>query len=298
VYQRERFPLARYAPLIAVFTFSAAAYSRLIRGSPGFIRAEIFAAGAWTALTFFFLLRVLDEHKDAALDRRYRSELPVPRGLVTLAELRWIGGLALASTLLGNALIAPVLLWTCLAIGVWTALMTKEFFMGAWLRAHPTAYLLSHMSIMPIVDGYTTGLDWLVAGAHPQPGLGLFLLVTYLNGTVLEIGRKLRAPRDEREGVESYTHVWGMRAAPIVWLAVLLAAAVTAGLAAHHTGAATVTVTLLAPLWLVTAIPALCFLKTRHAAWAARVEAASGLWVLALYLLLGTGPFIARWLGR
>ena len=70
-----------------------------------------------------------------------------------------------------NALVAPVMLWTCLLVALWAALMTKEFFAGAWLRVHVTAYLLSHMAIMPMIDGYTTGLDWLEAGTSPRPGL-------------------------------------------------------------------------------------------------------------------------------
>src|SRR5205809_501687 len=72
VYQQERFPLRRYAPLVTVFAFSAAAYSRLLRGVPGFIRPGLFAAGVFTTLVLFFLLRVLDEHKDATTDRLYR----------------------------------------------------------------------------------------------------------------------------------------------------------------------------------------------------------------------------------
>src|SRR5262245_15103368 len=87
-YQAERFPLAQFVPLITLFTFSSVAYSRLSRGEPGFIPWPRFAVGAFTAVVFFFLLRVLDEHKDQDLDRRYRPELPVPRGLVTLSELR------------------------------------------------------------------------------------------------------------------------------------------------------------------------------------------------------------------
>lgn len=296
-YQRERFPVAEYAPLIAAFTFSAAAYSRLLRGVPGFIRLDLFAVGVLTALVFFFLLRVLDEHKDALTDRRYRPELPVPRGLVTLAELRSLGGGALAAVLALNALLAPVLLWACLAIAVWAALMTKEFFLGEWLRARPTLYLLSHMAIMPMIDTYTTGLDWLAAGASPRPGLGYFLVVTFLNGSLIEIGRKIRAPDEERAGVDTYTRAWGMRAAPRIWLGVLLLTAVSTALAARDAHAGTATAVLLALLVPFTALPALRFGRTPTPAAAKRISTAGGLWTLATYLLLGAGPFVARMLG-
>jgi 4-hydroxybenzoate polyprenyltransferase len=296
-YQRERFPFAGYVPLIAVFTFSAAAYSRLARGALGFVPLDRFLVGAFTALVFFFLLRVLDEHKDAEVDRRYRPELPVPRGLVSLAELRAVAAAALALVVVLNLLVAPVLLWACLAVAAWAALMTKEFFVPRWLRAHPAAYLVTHMAIMPMIDGYTTGLDWLAEGAEPPSGLWLFLLVTFLNGVVIEVGRKIRAPGGEREGVDTYTGAWGDRAAPLVWLATLAATALTAWLAARHVGIGGVAAVLLTVAAVATALPALRFLRAPEPASAKRIETASGAWTIAMYLLLGAGPFVARWLG-
>ena len=296
-YQAERFPLAPYVPLITVFTFSAAAYSRLARGEPGFLPAGRFAVGALTALVFFFLLRVLDEHKDAEVDRRYRPELPVPRGLVSLRELRLVGGVSLAAVVLLNSVIAPVLLWAILAVAAWAALMTKEFFVPRWLRAHMAAYLVTHMAIMPMIDGYTTGLDWLAEGADAPAGLELFLLVTFLNGIVIEVGRKIRAPGGEREGVDTYTSAWGPRRAPLVWLATLAGTAFTAWLAARHVGIGFVAAVLLAVAALATATPAVRFLRAPTAGSAKGIEAAAGAWTIAMYLLLGAGPFVARWLG-
>jgi 4-hydroxybenzoate polyprenyltransferase len=297
-YQAERFPLASYVPLIATFTFSSIAYSRLSRSAPGFVPIERFVIGSLTALVFFSLLRVLDEHKDRDVDRRFRPELPVPRGLVTLRELRGVATVAMVVVLALNSWIAPRLLWAFLAFAVWAALMTREFFVRDWLRAHPAAYLVSHMFIMPMIDAYTTGLDWLVERAPAPHGLLFFLAVTFLNGTLIEIGRKIRTPQDEREGVDTYTQAWGLRAAPAVWLATLAITLVTAWLAARATGAGALTALALIVLGLAAAFPAVQFLRTASAASAKRLETASGLWPLATYLLLGGGPFVARWLGR
>ena len=129
--------MANYVPLVATFTFSAAAYFAASSGATGFIPWQRFLGGVLTALVFFFMLRVLDERKDAAVDRRYRPELPVPRGLVTLAELRWVGGAAMMVVLALNVLLAPALLLPCLAIAGWAALMTREFFVREWLQPTP-----------------------------------------------------------------------------------------------------------------------------------------------------------------
>jgi len=296
-YLGERFPLAGFVPLIAMFTFCSAAYSRLARGASGFIPWPLFVVGALTAIVFFFTLRVLDEHKDADTDRRFRPELPVPRGLVTLAELRAVCGAALALTLALNALLAPVLLWAWLAVAVWAALMTREFFVRDWLRAHVGWYLVSHMMIMPLIDGYTTGLDWLREGRHPPASLGFFLAVTFLNGVLIEIGRKIRPPGGEREGVDTYTAAWGLTLAPAVWLLSLAGAFACAWLAARSTGYATLALWALGPAALAAALPAIAFLWAPEAGAARAIDRASGLWPLATYTVLGAGPFVAHALG-
>jgi 4-hydroxybenzoate polyprenyltransferase len=297
IYQAERFPLIAYLPMVVVFTGSAAAYSRLARGAPGFVGLDLLTVGALTSLVFFLWLRILDEHKDAAEDRASRPELPVPRGLITLGELRTIGLAALGVALGLTAWVAPILLLAVLPVVGWAGLMTREFFAREWLRAHPAAYLLSHMAILPLIDGYTTGLDWLASGAEPPTGLWFFLAVTFLNGIVIEIGRKIRPPGLERPGVDTYTRVWGTRRAPTIWLGVLAATAFTAWLAARHTGHGDAAALLLPPMAVLAAMPALRFLRSPGPGAARGIEAASGAWTVAMYLLLGAGPLLARALG-
>src|SRR5262245_3742987 len=291
-YLAERFPLAQFVPLISLFTFSSVAYSRLARGAPGFVPWSRFAVGAFTAIVFFFLLRVLDEHKDQDLDRKFRPELPVPRGLVTLAELRTVGiGTALVALAL-NAALGLVYVALLLPAAVWAGLMTKEFFVRDWLRAHPTAYLVSHMAIMPMVDFYTTGIDWMAGGAHPPRALVFFLAVTFWNGVMIEVGRKIRAPEDERVGVGTYTADWGVRAAPAVWVAVLVLSLAFAILAARATSEIRFTGPILSAIAACCAVPALLFLRVPTAQRARATEAASGGWPFVTYLTLGSGPWL------
>ena len=163
--------------------------------------------------------------------------------------------------------------------------------------AHPAAYLIGHIAMfMPMIDTYTTGLDWIVAGARPSPGLAYFLVVTFLNGTVIEIGRRIRAPATERDGVSTYTSAWGVRAAPAVWLAVLAAAAFTGWLASLYTGARLLTAAVLVALVPEVALPAVRFLRGAGPARASGIEKASGLWTLASYLLLDNfcGPLAGK----
>lgn len=293
-YQRERFPLAAYLPLIGISAVCAAMYSAAASGRPGLPALSVLAVTTLTAIGFFFLLRVADEHKDAELDVRARPELPVPRGLVTLGELRRAGAVVALAAVAANALVEPRLLWVLAPAAVWAMLMAREFFVPEWLRARPLAYLLSHMVVMPLLFAYLTAADWLGFDAGPPRSLGLFLAVAFLNGLLVEIGRKLRAPADERPGVETYTQTWGMRAATSAWLAVLALAAAFAWFAARPAGAGTIVAIGLAIVAPLAAWPAAAFLRAPTTSRAKRIETVAGVWTLASYLLLGFAPILAR----
>jgi 4-hydroxybenzoate polyprenyltransferase len=250
----------------------------------------VLLVGMATALGFFFLLRVADEHKDAEVDRRFRPELPVPRGLVSLAELRRAGAAVALAAFAANALVAPRLLFALIPAVAWAALMAREFFVAEWLRARPAAYLLSHMVVMPFLFAYLTGLDWLAAGADPPRGLALFLWLAFMNGILVEIGRKIRAPQEEREGVDTYTATWGLYAAPIAYLGALVLAG---GLALALVDDVYLHAALTAGL-LVAASAPLLFIRAASPVTAKYVEVASGIWTLASYLIVGIAPLLLR----
>jgi hypothetical protein len=163
----------------------------------------------------------------------------------------------------------------------------------AWLRARPLAYLLSHMVVMPLIFLYATSLDWIVAGAAPPPGTGRFLAFAFSNGLVIEIGRKLRAPAEEREGVDTYSAAWGRPTAVAAWLAALAAATLTGVLAGAAIGVAGFTLLAFIPLALASAFPGIALLRHPLPGLGKRVEVAAGLWVLTSYATFGG---IAFWL--
>ncbi len=294
IYQRERFPVLAHAPLIAAFSFSAISYSSMLRG-PGVLPAPGAAIVAFfSAFLSFLQLRLADEFKDFEEDSRYRPYRPVPRGLIKLRELGWVGvGSALLQLLMALWLKPALALWLVL---VWTylALMSKEFFVKAWLKSHPFTYMWTHMLIMPLIDFYTTACDWLVAGVHAPKGLLWFLLVSFFNGMVVEIGRKIRAPQDEETGVETYSVLWSRVGAVAAWLTAMLATALFAWLAAERIGFGGPVLWLLGVLIATAAAIGAIFLrnpKLKRGRW---FEAMSGIWSLLMYLSLGAIPLLLR----
>ena len=292
-YASERFPLAAYLPMILLSSAAAIGYSRVARGAPGFAPPASFLAAAFTLLASFFALRVADEHKDADVDRRTRPELPVPRGLVTLRELRAAATALAIVAAAANAVLAPVLLIPLGGIALWLSLMTREFFARQWLRRRPAAYLASHMAIMPLLFLYATATDWMAAGTGAPRSLWLFLAASYATGLVLEIGRKIRSPGEERPGVETYTGSWGSTRATTAWLASLAASAVliTATAMAVRSAWTPVAAPLLA---IAVSTMAMRFVRADPAERCGKqIELASAVWTLLAYALLAL-PWIER----
>ena len=295
IYQKERFPLAGYLPLVAAFTFSAASYSRICRGEKGFVPWMHLYAGIATSFGVFLLLRLFDEFKDAEDDAAFRPYRPVPRGLVTLRELGFlIVGVILAMMLL-NALLMPRMLPALgLALG-YILIMWREFFVRNWLRRHAVAYMITHMMIMPLTDFYTTGLDWMNDHASMPHGLFLFLTVTFLNGCVIEIGRKIRNPKDEEKGVETDSFLWGANRAAGIWLGILTVTALLAYLCCAAAGYGLAALPFLILCWIVCAIPGILFRKTGR--YASKIETSAGVWTVCMYLLIGGIPMLLERLG-
>src|SRR5262249_17923845 len=146
--------------LIVVLSISAVSYSALLRGDHGWPGVPSAVVAFVSIFLFFLQLRIADEWKDFEDDARFRAYRPVPRGVVTLEELRAIG--------LGGALVQFALaLWSgfglvplLLLVWAYMGLMTKEFFARQWLNAHPAAYLALHMPVLPLIYLYATACDW------------------------------------------------------------------------------------------------------------------------------------------
>jgi 4-hydroxybenzoate polyprenyltransferase len=295
VYQRERFPVLAHGPLVAAFSLSAVSFSRLLRGQHTLPGAKATFVAFATALLFFLQLRIADEFKDFEEDSKYRPYRAVPRGLVSLRELGVLGAITAAIQALLAVWLEPSLLIVLAVAWTYLALMSKEFFVGEWLKRRHVLYLVSHMMIMPLVDLYATACDWWADGAHAPPGLIWFLIVSYFNGVNIEVGRKLRAPADEEYGVATYTAVWGLRTAVLVWLGDLLVTAASAAWAAHLIDWLVPMAVTLAVLLAAAGTVAMTFLRRPTKRGSKLIEATAGLFTLVMYLMLGVVPLAWRW---
>lgn len=299
VYQRERFPVIGHGILILAFSFSAISYSALLRMESA---GDFFLPGLASVLVayvscflFFLQLRIADEFKDFTEDSRFRPYRPVPRGLVRLSELAVVFVLAAATQLTLTLWLQPEMAWLLAAVWIYLAAMSKEFFLRNWLKARPITYMWTHMLIMPLIDLYASACDWWIAHARPPTGLVWFLLASFFNGMVIEIGRKLRSPVDEEVGVETYSVLWGRRRAVAAWLGLMAATAACALVGAWLIDFLWPLVALWGVMIGLAVVASRSFLHSSAAGAGKQIERLSGLWTLALYLGLGALPMAWRW---
>jgi 4-hydroxybenzoate polyprenyltransferase len=292
-YQRERFPVVAHGLLILAFSLSAIGYSSLLRGHSALPSLQVALTGFISCFLFFLLLRIADEFKDFEEDSNYRPYRPVPRGLVSLREL---GGLAVIALVIQLALalwLSPLLVLPLLATWAYLALMSKEFFVPKWLKARPFMYLWTHMLILPFIDFYATACDWMSAGAvKPSVGLVWFLLMSFFNGIVVEIGRKIRAPEAEETGVETYSALYGPKRASVMWLTALVITAIAALFAARTVGFFLPVLVMVVILVGLSGMTIAHFSQEQTVKTAKWFEKLSGIWTLCVYLFVGVVPLL------
>jgi 4-hydroxybenzoate polyprenyltransferase len=287
-YQAERFPLVQTVPLLGAFSAaSVTASARLAdRPLPG---VDAYLVAFLIVMVFFWQMRALDEVKDADTDRRYRPERPIPRGLVSLKLILWLAGLAAVPAALAAYLLSPFVLVLVTVAWVWLALMSVEFFASDFLHGSPALYLVSHMAIMPLIDLVLTGCEWAPAGSVPS-GIWTFLLMSFANGCVIEFGRKIWAPENEREGVETYSSAWGIPRS-LIALAVMTAIAFLAlVICGVYLQRPLVTALCGLAVLLPFAWTLVDFARNPDPKRQKRLETLSGVWVLACYLAAAFAP--------
>lgn len=289
IYQSERFPLKKTVPLLLVFSAASICVSARLADRP-LPEWPAFVVGFVLAMALFFQMRVCDEFKDAEDDRRYRPERPIPRGLVSPAEVLGLGLLTLPLAVAAAWAWSPPVLWCLLLVWVWLAAMTAEFGVPAWLKARPVLYLVSHMAIMPLIDLLLTSIEWRPAGGAAAE-LWLFLTLSFVNGCVLEIGRKLWSPENEIDGVDSYSGLWGHRRAATLWLGCVALSLVFLVATGFATGVGWLTLGVGVAAVLPCGLAARSYMRAPSPKAQERMDTVAGLWVFFCYATAGFLPF-------
>ncbi len=293
IYIHERFPLASHVPLISVFTFSAVCYSLSAADASDFIPWLRFLITCFLTFTIFFLLRISDEFKDHEDDMKYRKYLPVPRGIIVLKDLKYLGFVVFGLQII-CIFFYPDFAKMFLVVMAFLFLMYHEFFIASWLKKHQAAYVFSHMLIIPLVDLLASSAHWSFDHIVPPDALIWFFILSFFNGIVLEIGRKIKMPEDEEEGVVSYTKLYGFRGAVWLWLALVVVTYIFAWTAMSQIDTPFWAYMIMSSFAVIALLSGLIFIKNPSKSRAKFIEVASGIWSIGMYLNVGALPFIFK----
>ncbi|MBI3747789.1 MAG: UbiA family prenyltransferase [Chloroflexi bacterium] len=212
VFVEERFPPGAYLPLICAFT--AAGYLPSIAWSGTAVQPLRFIAAAVVVGLVFLHLRLIDEVKDAEVDRLGRPARPLPRGLVTERELTRAAIAALLLALAAALSLTGVALVALLPATVFVLLADVEFLAPRRVHRDLLVYALAHSTVVPSLMVFAWFAD---SAAQPSPALPGLVLLAWGVGLGLEFARKTYGPDEERAFVETYSSALGRESAG--WLA-------------------------------------------------------------------------------
>src|SRR5688572_8779781 len=209
-YLRERFPLFGHVLLIVSYYSSNQFLAKVLTQPDAPMQyTPRSLLGALTLLFFFFHLRVFDEHKDFEEDSRFHPQRVLQRGVITLADLRRLAALAIVGELLFSFAAWPEAFVTLAIAFTFSVLMLKEFFARDWLKRHFLVYATSHMLLMPLLSLMVFSF---ATRRMPWDAPLVFWLYAFVGFFVtfnVEVSRKIRAPEDEVEGLETYSRIFG-----------------------------------------------------------------------------------------
>ena len=315
IYLNERFPLGKNSFFVLIFTLSGYIYTSLLYNSKimylftngvkiGIFQYKIIALFI-IIFMFFFQLRITDEFKDYEEDLKYRAYRPVQRGIISLKTLGKTGIVTVIIQIMLAHVINPKLIYFMLLVWIYMFLMTKEFFIKNWLTERILIYALSHVVIMIFITlvilkgtGYILESHFLetlylsLERYEKNIFIGLIPLFTlnYLNGIVLEIGRKTRRADEEEHGVQTYSKLWGRKKAVVVLSLLFVIEYFFVILGLTHTyekyfffGGLTLLVILIVSIYFM-----IKFLKKDLSG--KIVETVSGLWIIFSSMSLGLLP--------
>lgn len=286
-YLAERFPLFGHGVLIAAYYSSNQFLARTLT-HPGEPMSYDFSTllGALTLLLFFFHLRVFDEHKDYAEDLVHYPHRVLQSGIITLNELKILGVIAIAGEITFSLIGGPAAFVSWFLAFLFSILMLEEFFVRDWLKRHFLVYAISHLLVMPLLSLMVFSFaTWIWPTEVPfwylvYSWVGFFVTFNW------EVSRKIRAPEDEIEGVETYTRVFGTYGAAYI---VLLIRVIDTGLVAlvgWHLGLSPWFYTALVALFLVCLTGFFQYRLHTNRKTAKRMETYAGLYIIAFDLIL------------
>lgn len=215
-YQKERFPIATFGLYVLCIVIAVFGFANFYGESSYMSIIPMFAV----CFLQFLMVRIVDEFKDYEEDCKYRPYRPVPRGLITLKELKKLFIICVVLQLMITILFTKSIIGIIYLAMLWIffGIMSKGFFIKKILDEHillevtldelmMPLMVIFLLSFTPFVNNSTVSLDAIILSIINGWKI---LLLSYLVSWIVEVARKIRAKEQEENGVKTYTAVFGI----------------------------------------------------------------------------------------
>ena len=241
---------------------------------------------SFLAFLFFLRLRLFDEIKDYELDIIINPTRPLPRGLLSITDLKC--GIIICTVteylFINSFLYESFRFW--LLATIWSFFMYKEFFIPSLIKPHLTTYATTHTFVtLPLTLCLICGMN---ENATIQKNDLYVALGAWFVFNIFELGRKTFTKKEEKSEIESYSKIWGQSGAVIL----VLAHSLLATFAFIH---AYPFFTTTLPLYLPTIILSICgiyFLFSKNSKRGSIYRLSSSIYIIFIYLLLTISPYL------
>lgn len=224
-YFSERYPLFQGLLVGYILCFEVYFLVLLLGGRASFQVGLGEASVGFTLFAFLLNLRIADDFKDDATDKKLFPDRPLASGRTRKSDLVWVllildaAVIALNVAFVGNHLFFAALV----AYGV---LMSFWFFQRHRIQHNLVLALVTHNPVQLVMNLYVITFACARAELPVATWDNLLVLFSlYFPGLVWELGRKVRAPQDETDYV-TYSKLFGVRTPVRVIVWVLLVEAV------------------------------------------------------------------------
>jgi hypothetical protein len=226
-YLREMLPIPRHGLVAMLAAIGIAGFTTTVQGLQAILSPGAVLSVAWNVFAMLVILRLMDELKDAEIDRLLFPERPLPSGRVYESDIRIALGAMSALYLLFNLYSVATAASALLVLG-YSGLMFKRFFAPVLLERSLPITLATHTPIVPLIWSQA-----FVAAASAQGiplsdlrwrPIALYVAMLWLGMLGWELSRKIRCAEEEMQYV-TYSQILGRVGA------VMLAAGVQTGAA-------------------------------------------------------------------
>jgi len=201
---KERFNPVSYT--VMIFVFLGAHYVLYLN----FIRWDINLIPLVLAVFLFFSrLRLFDEIKDIDSDTVHHPERPLPRGLLAKNDVLHIAFILVVLEIALFSFYGFLAFLSAVIAVSYSLVMYREFFIKKWLRAHLATYAVLHTFVVVFIS---LAIFFALFGKvfTKIPGnLLYFSLAGWFLFNIFEFGRKTFAGSEEKDGVDSYSKIFG-----------------------------------------------------------------------------------------